>query len=251
MANSETVAAIMAFTPALIRALGVASGGSVSSLTFTDALILGAATTSGVRLDLESGNLAVREGDDSGYGPIVKAGQYYCMSGATTLAAMVQSAQVVLGAAVGLRWYSDSDILAGGSNDTGLKRSSAGVVQVTDGSSGMGSLRALRTATARTGDATLAATDSLSFQTNEGASGAVNLTLPTAVAGYSMGLIVQANQYIRFTAATGDTIRDGSTVSAAAGYIRSTTVGSTLIIQSINATEWIVVSKTGTWTVDS
>lgn len=34
------------------------------------ALIVGAATTSGIRLDLESGTLAVREGDDSAYGPI-------------------------------------------------------------------------------------------------------------------------------------------------------------------------------------
>lgn len=34
------------------------------------AVIIGAATTSGIRLDLESGTLAVREGDDSAYGPI-------------------------------------------------------------------------------------------------------------------------------------------------------------------------------------
>lgn len=34
------------------------------------AVVLGAATTSGIRLDLESGTLAVREGDDSAYGPI-------------------------------------------------------------------------------------------------------------------------------------------------------------------------------------
>lgn len=35
---------------------------------FDTAVILGAATTSGIRLDLEAGRLAVREGDDSGYG---------------------------------------------------------------------------------------------------------------------------------------------------------------------------------------
>ena len=33
-------------------------------------LIIGAATTSGIRLDLESGTLAVREGDDTAYGPV-------------------------------------------------------------------------------------------------------------------------------------------------------------------------------------
>jgi len=38
---------------------------------FDTAVIIGAATTSGVRLDLESGTLAVREGDDSAYAPVI------------------------------------------------------------------------------------------------------------------------------------------------------------------------------------
>ena len=37
---------------------------------FDTAVIIGAATTAGIRLDLESGVLAVREGDDSAYGPM-------------------------------------------------------------------------------------------------------------------------------------------------------------------------------------
>lgn len=49
---------------------GTAGGTSSATYTVTDALILGAATTSGVRLDLESGTLAVREGDDSAYAPL-------------------------------------------------------------------------------------------------------------------------------------------------------------------------------------
>lgn len=55
---------------ALLVALdgGVASG---TVITATTAFILGAASTSGIRLDLESGTLAVREGDDSGYGPLL------------------------------------------------------------------------------------------------------------------------------------------------------------------------------------
>lgn len=38
---------------------------------FDTAVIIGAATTAGVRLDVESGTLAVREGDDSAYAPLI------------------------------------------------------------------------------------------------------------------------------------------------------------------------------------
>jgi len=38
---------------------------------FNTAAIIGAATTAGIRLDLETGSLAVREGDDSAYGPVI------------------------------------------------------------------------------------------------------------------------------------------------------------------------------------
>lgn len=47
---------------------------------FDTAAIIGAATTNGVRLDLESGTLAVREGDDSAYAPI-RASVYNIPSG--------------------------------------------------------------------------------------------------------------------------------------------------------------------------
>lgn len=48
------------------------SGGTFNpnGIVFTN-IILGAATTAGIRLDLESGTLAVREGDDSAYGPML------------------------------------------------------------------------------------------------------------------------------------------------------------------------------------
>ncbi len=43
---------------------------SFPTITATTAFVLGAATTAGVRLDLETGVLAVREGDDSAYGDL-------------------------------------------------------------------------------------------------------------------------------------------------------------------------------------
>lgn len=66
MANGEVTTGKVI---ALIRALSTSSTSS-ATYTVTDALIIGAATTSGVRLDLESGTLAVREGDDSAYAPL-------------------------------------------------------------------------------------------------------------------------------------------------------------------------------------
>ena len=55
---------------ALVVALDGSSPLSATVVTATTAFVLGAATTSGIRLDLETGVLAVREGDDSAYGPI-------------------------------------------------------------------------------------------------------------------------------------------------------------------------------------
>lgn len=104
-----------------------------------------------------------------------------------------------------------------------------------------------------TSDTTLDVQFSGSIYTNTGASAAVNLTLPTpGLAGVRWSLIIAVNQYVRFTAGTGWTIRDGATVSATGGYIRSTTVGSTLVLVNIDtSSQWFVLSKTGTWTVDS
>jgi len=86
--------------------------------------------------------------------------------------------------------------------------------------------------------------------TNEGA-GALNYhTLPTAVAGLTFTFVVDDANGIRITAASGDTIRIGATVSKAAGYIDSTTVGDTVVLIAVNATEWYAVPATGTWTVE-
>lgn len=53
---------------------------------FDTAAIIGAATTNGIRLDIESGSLAVREGDDSGYGPVLTGA--LTVSGALTTSGM-------------------------------------------------------------------------------------------------------------------------------------------------------------------
>jgi hypothetical protein len=90
--------------------------------------------------------------------------------------------------------------------------------------------------------------------TNEGAGGLQDITLPTASANTTTGcyvysFIVQSANGLRVIASAGDTIRIGTSVSAAAGNIQSTNVGSAVRLHCINATEWVAESVVGSWTV--
>lgn len=87
--------------------------------------------------------------------------------------------------------------------------------------------------------------------TNEGAGGQVVLTLPTAAAGVHYSFYVQAAQNLRVLAGGADTIRINTLVSISAGYVESSTIGSTITLVAINATEWVALSQLGTWTVET
>ena len=88
-----------------------------------------------------------------------------------------------------------------------------------------------------------------SIATNEGATAKVYFSLDTAAKGYQQTFIVQDADGLRVTAAAGDTIRIAATVSSAGGYCESTTIGDSLILVSINATEYVAVSVVGSgWT---
>jgi len=92
------------------------------------------------------------------------------------------------------------------------------------------------------------------FFTNEGAAALIVFNLPAAAApgvttGYHYTFYVQDVDGIRVTAAAGDTIRIGATVSAAGGTATSVTIGSCLRLQCINATEWVCESLVGVWTI--
>lgn len=90
--------------------------------------------------------------------------------------------------------------------------------------------------------------DKDTVHTNEGATAQVVYTLPSAAAGYTYMIVVQDTDGIRVDAASGDTIRVAGTVTAADGYVESTTIGDTLTIVAINATEWVAIASHGTWT---
>lgn len=94
-----------------------------------------------------------------------------------------------------------------------------------------------------------ASTDSGTIYTNEGDDNGAAVTLPTASAGLVFTAVVQAAQTLTITASSGDTIRIASSVTAAAGSITCATVGSTITLAAINATEWIAISVVGTWTI--
>ena len=109
--------------------------------------------------------------------------------------------------------------------------------QVSAKTNGVGSPYAITTA------------DNTTQFTNEGATAEVYLALPTAAANLTYSAICQDSDGIRFVASAGDTIRVSTGVSGAAGFVSSTTVGSTITLRCINATEWIATSVQGTWTL--
>jgi hypothetical protein len=83
-----------------------------------------------------------------------------------------------------------------------------------------------------------------------GAAADIVVTLPPAAAGLEY-IIIDANETaaadITITAGAGDKIMDGS---AAASYIHDTDVENYALcyLVAMDATDWVVVSSTGTWT---
>jgi hypothetical protein len=108
-----------------------------------------------------------------------------------------------------------------------------------------------------TGDVYTITTETLSvyksgqMYTNEGATADITLTLPGAAANKNFEFYVKTNKYLKIQASAGDVISIAGTSTAAAGYIRSTTVGNAIKIVAINATDWVAVSVVGVWLMDA
>jgi len=103
--------------------------------------------------------------------------------------------------------------------------------------------------TALTGATTLTNKDSGRLYSNDGASAQVDVVLPAAEAGLWFEFATLEAFALQITAAAGDTIRDAGTESAAAGETQSTAAkGNVIRLVCFNATEWIVMSKQGSWT---
>lgn len=95
----------------------------------------------------------------------------------------------------------------------------------------------------------VSAAEARELYTNEGDADGSIINLPTAAAGLTYTIYVQAAQTITVNASTGDTLRLAGAVSASAGNITSNTVGSSVTLVAINATEWVATSIIGTWVV--
>jgi hypothetical protein len=105
-----------------------------------------------------------------------------------------------------------------------------------------------RNSRAKTTDATEAVADYQCVIHNEGATALVTRTLPTAVAGANYTYACVDADGIKIVAGAGDEIRVIDKVTAAAGYIQSTTIGSVVKLYAVNATTWLALAIHGVWT---
>ena len=102
-----------------------------------------------------------------------------------------------------------------------------------------------------TSNATETLADAGKITTNEGASSKPSRTLVSAVAGVLRRYVVQDSDGLKIIANSGDTIRVGTLVTPAAGYIESTEIGASVTLISINATEWVALDITGSWNINT
>lgn len=96
----------------------------------------------------------------------------------------------------------------------------------------------------------LTAAETTTVLTNEGATAENYHTLPSAAAGMAFTFVVIDTDGIRIVANTDDTVRGSTGESGAAGFIRCATIGASITLLAINATQWVPTSIIGTWTVD-
>lgn len=91
----------------------------------------------------------------------------------------------------------------------------------------------------------LAANESGKSFNNTGATALNVHNLPACVAGYQYSFRVTDADGIKVNAVGDDTIRFAATVSGAAGYIQSTTIGDCWTLEGQDATQWLVVASVG------
>lgn len=115
-----------------------------------------------------------------------------------------------------------------------------------DGTAALGGF--LKTVTDDTNGKTLSVTESGTAQTNAGAGGAAAWTLPAAAPGLEYTFVVMAAQELRVTPAAGDVVNIAGTAGDAAEYWTANAVGEVLHLIAVDATNWIAISYTGTWT---
>lgn len=148
-------------------------------------------------------------------------------------------------------------VSSGASSESGFdveqKRDSIGTWVDTDASTGIGKRLTGRPIEANTAGSgapnVLVSTESRKLLTNEGVTAENYHTLPSAAAGQEFLFNAIDSDGIRVTAAAGDEIEVGGSVSAVAGFIRLAANAKAQLV-ALNATRWSVQSAVGTITVD-
>lgn len=150
-------------------------------------VVVGGADTSGVKLKVDTGTLVVREGDDSAYTNLACA-RVQVLSGSTIKTDLLPGATGLSSDSI-LSWSSTT--ASGGSKDVGLKRAAAGVLQVTDGSTGVGHASASSFNTTDGTNAQASVINSGGGRVKVGSGGGVHWSSTTAAAGSSDTALVR------------------------------------------------------------
>ena len=155
-----------------------------------------------------------------------------------------------------IRLRSDSEILFSvsinsmGTPDTGLARAAAGVVKVTDGSTGIGKLLNARAVTPDIDGETTTAVQSGTVWTNTGDGDGEAITLLNDPGiGVQYCFAVDVAQTITVAPSTGETLYYGTDQCVAS--LTSNAIGSTLCVTAItggSGAKWFTMSAIGTWT---
>lgn len=146
------------------------------------------------------------------------------------------------------RWSNDANDFSS-AKDSGILRAGAGILRVSDGSTGIGALTSKRQLQDKTASYTVLVTESNGVLTNTGAAGAITYTLPTPVVGLSYTFITGAAQVLNITTTTpaSEEIIDAGTADANDILASAATRGISVTVVAISSTSWVIISKTGTW----
>lgn len=106
---------------------------------------------------------------------------------------------------------------------------------------------------AHTANDTLTTSESGTWHTNTGASGAITIALPAATVGLRYGFALGAAQQLRIDPNGSETISlPSSGVPGAAGkYLVADAVGENVHLACLIAGNWSVLGYTGTWTAEA
>jgi len=143
-------------------------------------------------------------------------------------------------------------LLRGIDADDGQQKSitDTDVLVDTAGNTFTGLIREIATITAGSGSPyTISSSDfhRLLINTGVGAGGSF-ADLPSAAAALGpISIYVDDSNGWTLNAASGDTIRAGSSVSTSGGTMSSTTIGSCLILIAVDSTQWVAASEIGSW----